>query len=41
MENSPIGIHSIGSNKSIEMRSRGGDGAGGGKAQVDDIRPPE
>lgn len=37
-KHSPMGMHSIGSNRSMGMRSSGGEGAGGGRVHVDDNR---
>lgn len=36
----PIGMHSMCSNKSKEMRSRGGEGAGGNSAHDDEALLP-
>lgn len=33
-------MQSMGSNRSIEMRSRGGEGGGGGRVHVEDILGP-
>lgn len=36
----PSGMQSMGSNRSIEMRSRGGEGGGGGRVHDEDILGP-